>query len=329
MKTKEMRLILTAGLLFVLFRYVLPLVLPFVLACLFAKMLSPLIEWTEVKLHWNRKVSSVLIVIISILAVAGFLIYVGSIVISQAILLLKRIPVYEQMASRELEEICVRCDRVFALGSGTSYRYLETQTANLYENIGTNWLPKLSGYLFLIVKKGAEIIAVVFIFFLASLLILMDDAFPRLHRKFRKMAKKLKKTGLAYIKSQAIILFLIAVVCSLGLWLMGNEYAVLFGIGIALFDALPVVGSGIVLVPWALVKAFCGDWFGAAVLISVFAVAAFFREVVEPKLFAKDIGMKPLYVLISVYVGLELFGLGGIVLGPVALTVLNAVRSGF
>jgi sporulation integral membrane protein YtvI len=326
MKKKYAVLGIAAILLFLSFRYLLPLVLPFAAAYIFAKLVSPFIQWTTEKLHWNKKISSVLVVLISVAAVMGFLAYTCSTVISQLILLLKRLPVYEQMISRELEEISCRCDRMLELRVGTSYHYIETQTAKLYENIGTDWLPKLSGYVLVILKKSAAIAAGIFIFLLAVLLILFDDNFPRLHKSIRRLAKKLKKTGFAYMKSQGIIIFLIAVVNSIGLWIIGNEYAVLFGIGIAVFDAFPVVGSGIILIPWAVVKMVCADWFGAAVLVSVFVVATLLREVIEPKLFAKDLGLKPLYVLISVYVGIELFGVGGIILGPVALTFLQAVN---
>ena len=136
--------------------------------------------------------------------------------------------------------------------------------------------------------------------------------------------KRLKSAGLAYIKAQGIIIFLIAVVMSVGLLLMRNNYAILLGIGISVFDAVPVMGSGIILVPWALVEIARGNFFGASVLITLFVIATFLREILEPKLLGKELGMKPLFVLIAVYVGAKLFGIGGILLGPVALTVLKA-----
>ena len=128
------------------------------------------------------------------------------------------------------------------------------------------------------------------------------------------------------MKSQSIILFIIAVVITVGLLLMHNEYAVILGIGIAIFDAFPVVGSGVILVPWALIKLFNGDYYSAAILITVFAIAAFLREVLEPKLFGKELGLKPIYILIAVYVGAELLGLAGVILGPIGLTILKAAN---
>lgn len=50
------------------------------------------------------------------------------------------------------------------------------------------------------------------------------------------------------------------------------------------------------------------------------------REILEPRLIGKEVGIKPLYLIISVYAGIELFGIGGVILGPVSLTILKAVR---
>lgn len=71
---------------------------------------------------------------------------------------------------------------------------------------------------------------------------------------------RLKSAGFAYIKAQGIIIFLIAVVMSIGLVLMKNSYAILLGAGIAIFDAFPVMGSGIILVPWALIEIARGNF---------------------------------------------------------------------
>ena len=107
---------------------------------------------------------------------------------------------------------------------------------------------------------------------------------------------------------------------------MGSDYAVILGARIAVFDAFPVVGSGVILIPWAIIKMLGGNYYAAAILITVFAIAAFLREVLEPKLFGKELGLKPLYILISVYVGAELLGLAGVLLGPVGLTILKAAE---
>ena len=76
------------------------------------------------------------------------------------------------------------------------------------------------------------------------------------------------------------------------------------------------------LVPYVKIQK---DYVAAAVLLTLYVVTMVVREVLEPKLMGKEMGLKPLYVLLSVYVGLKLFGVGGIVLGPIGLTILKTV----
>lgn len=314
----------TVLLLFLVFRFLLPLVLPFVLAYFCAKLVAPAIHFFTDKLKWKKKVTVLIIVIITVGAIIGFIGYIGSLAIGQLILLLQKMPVYQQMADRTLEDFCCRCDEMLDLAMGTTYQYLEAQTMQMYESIGNNILPRLSSCAADVLKWLAGAGTGIFIFFVSTLLILLDDSFPRIPDRFRPFVKRLKSAGLAYIKAQGIIIFLIAVVMSVGLLLMRNNYAILLGIGISVFDAVPVMGSGIILVPWALVEIARGNFFGASVLITLFVIATFLREILEPKLLGKELGMKPLFVLMAVYVGAKLFGIGGILLGPVALTVLKA-----
>lgn len=324
MKTRYWILGGTVVLLFLVFRFLLPLVLPFVLAYFCAKLVSPVINFLTNRLKWKKKIAVILVVIVTVSGLLGFIFYIGSLAIGQLILLLQKIPVYEQMADETLEELCCRCDEVFNLTIGTSYQYIENQTIQLYENIGNNIIPKISAYMAGVFNWVVGAGAGIFMFLVSTLLILLDDSFPRVPEKLRPFVKRLRSAGFAYIKAQAIIIFLIAFFMSVGFMLMKNEYAILLGIGVAVFDAVPVMGSGIILVPWALMEMAGGDFYGAAILITLFVIATFLREIMEPKLLGKGLGMKPLFVLISVYVGAKLFGVGGILLGPVALTVLKA-----
>lgn len=323
---KYIKLAGIALVLFVSFEYLLPLVLPFVLAYFFAKCVSPIIHFLETRLKWRHRVSVILVVTVVFVGVGAFLTYVICLAVSQFMLLLQKLPVYQQMANSTLEMMCSRCDRVLELAVGTSYRYVENQMEELYHNIGTQILPQVSSYVTQVLRIVGKMASVLFIFIISTILILFDDTFPKIRGRIRSFATRLRSAGFAYIKSQSIILFIIAVVISVGLLIMGNEYAIILGIALAVFDAFPVVGSGVVLLPWAIIKVFEGDYFSAAILLTVFAIAAFLREVLEPKLFGKELGLKPLYILIAVYAGVELFGLAGILLGPIGLTILKAAK---
>ena len=85
--------------------------------------------------------------------------------------------------------------------------------------------------------------------------------------------------------------------CSIGLKLAGSEYAVLTGIVIALLDALPVIGSGTILIPWAIIDIFIGNYKAALILAVVYALCAALREVLEAKLMGNSMGVNEFYML--------------------------------
>jgi len=109
------------------------------------------------------------------------------------------------------------------------------------------------------------------------------------------------------------------------LTLLGNRYAVLLGIGIAIVDALPILGSAMIYIPWAIASLINGDILTAAILFSTFLICQVIREILEPKLIGNRIGIKPLYTLMSMFVGLKLFSIAGFFLGPIGLLIIITV----
>ena len=126
MKTRHFILIGLTILLWFSFRFLLPLTLPFVLAYFFAKLVSPMIQFLVNKLKWRRKVSIFLVVFFTLLILGGFSVYIITLIISQGMLLLQKIPVYGQICGRMLEKMCSHCDRMLELADGSSFDYLES-----------------------------------------------------------------------------------------------------------------------------------------------------------------------------------------------------------
>lgn len=118
--------------------------------------------------------------------------------------------------------------------------------------------------------------------------------------------------GLAQLKLMGISFGLL----TLGLWLLRVDFALLIGLGIALLDALPVLGSGVVLVPWAVVSFLQQDPRMGFGLLLLYAVQALTRAFLEPRILGKQMGLHPLLTLISFYLGYRLMGPLGMLLFP-------------
>ena len=173
-------------------------------------------------------------------------------------------------------------------------------------------------------------IVLFFIYFVAVLLTLqeMDDIREKrsrsaFRREFLVVGERIASVVSAWLKTQAFILFLTSVVCIFGLAVIGNPYSFLFGCGIGILDALPVLGAGTVLIPWGVALLFQKAWKKAAVIFGIYVVCYFLRQISEARLMGKQVGLSPLGSLVSMYVGLKLFGLSGLILGPVGVLLIG------
>ena len=111
-----------------------------------------------------------------------------------------------------------------------------------------------------------------------------------------------------------------------GLLLLRIPYALLWAGVIALVDAVPVLGTGTVLLPWSLILFLQGDNARSVGLLGIYAVISLTRSMLEPKLVGKELGLDPLVTLFALYAGFKLWGLGGMILSPLlAVTAIQLV----
>ena len=132
------------------------------------------------------------------------------------------------------------------------------------------------------------------------------------------------RLGLGYARSYLILAGIIFLIMLLGLSLLGVRYALLLSILLAAVDILPVLGIGVILVPWGIVTMAFGDTGLGIGLLVLFGAAEILRQVIEPKLLGAALGVHPLLSLFSLYLGARLFGLFGLILGPVIAVLLRA-----
>lgn len=154
---------------------------------------------------------------------------------------------------------------------------------------------------------------------------------PRLPKnwetKILPALRGLKDALLGWLKAQVkLSLITFAIVC-LGLLLLRIPYAPVWAAFVALVDAVPVLGTGIILLPWGLVCLIQGDALRAIGLTGIYLTAMLSRSALEPKLVGRQLGLDPLVTLIALYVGYRIWGVPGILLSPM-LAILAARVSG-
>lgn len=125
------------------------------------------------------------------------------------------------------------------------------------------------------------------------------------------------------IRSYALIMSITFVELSIGLTILGIEKAILIALCIAIFDILPVLGTGGIMIPWVIIAAIQGNYSLAIGLLIVYVVITIIRNILEPKIVGSQIGLHPVVTLISIFVGAQLFGAIGLFGFPITLSLLR------
>ena len=171
-------------------------------------------------------------------------------------------------------------------------------------------------------------------FICADRLFILDQFehhFPKIWvRKFGIHLKKLISTLGSYLKAEATLILISFIEVLIGLcifkWIGLNvEYPLLAALGIGFVDALPILGSGTVMIPWAIISAVNGDLkLGIAIFI-LYVIILVVHQLLEPKIVSNNLGIHPIFTLIAMYTGFKISGIIGLFIGPIVLIILQNV----
>lgn len=128
-----------------------------------------------------------------------------------------------------------------------------------------------------------------------------------------------------FLIGQLKIILLSFVILSVGLYSIGSPLPILIALIVAVIDILPVVGSGIILIPWAFISFIMGNGDFSIKLIVLYLILVIIRQILEPKILGDSIGLRPLYTFLSTLIGSLVFGPFGIFIGPIIAIFLNAI----
>ncbi|MBR5155884.1 MAG: sporulation integral membrane protein YtvI [Clostridia bacterium] len=126
----------------------------------------------------------------------------------------------------------------------------------------------------------------------------------------------------SYLKAQLILMAMTSALITVCLWIIGKEYPLLWGIICGAIDALPFLGTAVIIVPWALASLVFGDWYSFISLLVIQGLVFLVRQLAEPKVVSKQIGIHPILTLVSVYIGLRYFGIIGMLLAPIIMLLI-------
>lgn len=317
---------------YVCIRWLLPLVVPFFIAFLLAKILNPLVGKLEEKLKWKRSVWSTLLVGILFLLLAALLFFFVKTLLEQVINVADRLEEYKRQAQVFFRDCCGQVEIFTGIQAEAIQNGVERQIPGLMQHVKTNVIPVLMNGTISYARSAFILVGICFVVIISTILILKDYGKIRASMERHpigqiglKVCRRTYEAGGAYIKAQIIIMIAITSVCVAGLYLSGNKYALLTGCGIGLCDAMPFLGTGTIFVPWALIELLQGRYMLAVIYTIIYTICTLMREIMEPKLIGNKLGMHPLSVIVSIYVGLGIYGLWGFALGPLTYILIREI----
>lgn len=143
--------------------------------------------------------------------------------------------------------------------------------------------------------------------------------FPRL------MKKHAFSSIVGLLKTQLFIAFITAFVSLVALALFQVKHSLLIVSFIFIIDLIPYVGIGLWFIPWILYSFFTGDYVTTIQITSLYIVLIILRQIIEPRLLAKSLGIHPLVTMIILFLNIHLFGALGLFLAPISLIVLSSI----
>ena len=143
-----------------------------------------------------------------------------------------------------------------------------------------------------------------------------------------ELGRRLKQTLGGWLLTQLKLMGITALVLTAGLLVLQVDYPLVLGLASAGIDALPVLGSGIILIPWGLFRFLQGNTAAGVGLLVLYGVSALLRTALEPRLLGKQMGLDPLLTLAALYGGYHFLGLPGMILFPIGAMLLKQFWAG-
>ena len=333
--------LLAALALWAFFRYLLAPLLPFLLAYAFASVLQPVIRFADGHLRMPRKATVLICVLVFTGAVGGGAWFLCKRLYAEGVS-------FFGAAEEFLQKLCGDADFagniIAKIDSFVPFvdvkAPLTTFVAGLdgkLSSLLSGLAERFSGTLLPMLASAAafvpEAVFAVIVFLLASYYFAAD--YPRLHASMRallpapaaKKATELRATlgnsvG-SVLRAYGLLMFITFSELFAALLVMGYRYAFLIALGTAVIDILPVLGTGTVLIPWGVITLLSGDTGRGIALLCVYVGMTVVRQILEPRIVGKYIGLSPLCTLATMYLGLRFFGVAGLIFLPLAALALR------
>lgn len=334
---RQWTLIFMAIILILSFYFILPISVPLIVAFVTALVLNPIIRLTQKHLKLTRK-TAVIIVFMFFLVLIGF---AGTFIVTKAVTQVVNFVEDVPEHFNQLNEMYAEWEDDFQnYSKNLPPEFVSQISQSLEENLTSlsdTAKEKVT------IDNIAEIFAKVpqylisFLVYLIALFLFMLEL-PILKANFYNllteesakkvsyMNQRLASVTVGFLKAQFLVSVVIFLSSLVGLFIIAPDVAIIMSLIIWVIDFIPIIGSIIILGPWSLFMFLSGD-ISMGVKLAILAIILLaIRRTVEPKVMGRHIGLSPLATLIAMFLGLQILGILGFILGPLCVIAFNSAK---
>jgi sporulation integral membrane protein YtvI len=311
---------------------------PFLVALLITFLIEKPVRFLQKKFRFSRGAASAVSLLVFVLlagSLIGFLFYR---------LFMEVWDLTKDSASYQF--ILVRARQLLEAG-GTWYaglpeeivRTIEVNFESILTRIGSTvstWINTLLDIMVAILTSLPQVLLYIIISLVSAFLISRDRerisrfVFGQFSPDWREKARGIQSDLLlalaGYVKAVLILVTISFFEVLIGYNILGIRYSLFLAILTAVADLLPILGPGTVLIPGAIINFISGEYFTAVGFLILYIIVTMVRQFLEPRIVGGNIGIHPLVTLVFIYLGFRLFGVAGIILGPIFAIVIKSLQ---
>lgn len=328
--------------------FVVALMLPFLIAYIISLVAAPLVKFLKNRLKVPYKVGAMITVLLLLMVFVVLVILIIGLVSDLSVILVDNFDYIYNQAESYIKSAIYKVDKwseslpfdfvdvLYQAFGGFDFGNKGELSQDILPNL-TYWLKPFAGSFasgtITIVKSLPE--ALVFIVMLILATYFFTGQRDKIGQFYREKTSinfqnklhliKIECFGalFGWIKSQLILSGVTAIELMIGLSIMGVGHPFFIAILIAIVDMLPVLGTGTVLIPWALISLLTGESIYFCIgMIIIYFVCLSVRNLLQPKILSDNIGLNPLITLIAIWIGYKLYGFLGMIIVPIAVMLI-------
>lgn len=317
--------------------------MPFLIAYIISLIVEPIIKKISNKSGFTRKNSSIIVLILVFSLLIGLIFWIIFSIFSEASNLLSGLNQILEKSIAFVSDLFQKIDLNKFQISNQVQNLVQSSSIDIL-NKGIYILRNFLDNILSIITKIPTIFIYLIITILATYFITSDKFYildrmeyhmpHKWMKKLIKYSKDISKALGEYLKAEIIMIFISFIIVLIGLHIfyflgMSIKYPILMALLIMFVDALPILGSGTVMLPWGILEIVNHNSSLGFCILGLYVVTLIVKQFLEPKVVSSKIGIHPIVTLIAMYTGFKFLGVIGLLFGPIILIILKNIFAPF